>query len=61
MFFQQGASEMTKDGFISVVMGFTGKQAALAARPTLKHLRGSNLDTESKQKRPLSLVAFVSL
>ncbi|MBV7438368.1 Rha family transcriptional regulator [Aeromonas sp. sif2416] len=52
---------MTKDGFISVVMGFTGKQAALAARPTLKHLRGSNLDTESKQKRPLSLVAFVSL
>lgn len=30
---------MTKDGFISVVMGFTGKQAALAARPTLKHLR----------------------
>ncbi|MBV7413577.1 Rha family transcriptional regulator [Aeromonas sp. sif2433] len=55
---------MTKDGFISVVMGFTGKQAALAAlaaRPTLKHLRGSNLDTESKQKRPLSLAAFVSL
>ena len=56
---------MTKDSFISVVMGFTGKQAAasvaLAARPTLKHLRGSNLDTESKQKRPLSLVAFVSL
>ena len=49
---------MTKDGFISVVMGFTGKPAA---RPTLKHLRGSNLDTESKQKRPLSLVAFVSL
>jgi phage regulator Rha-like protein len=28
VFFQRGASEMTKDGFISVVMGFTGKQAA---------------------------------
>jgi hypothetical protein len=27
---------MTKDSFISVVMGFTGKQAALAARTYIK-------------------------